>query len=105
MMIRRPREVEAVRSGEDIFVAIDRRVPDDDLLAGADRTAAEHRVLSTGPHHMRDRADPADEFLDRARYQRRMGAQHRKLLRMLNHREHAAGDRITRGFLKEQEVP
>ena len=96
--VRIARDVEAERVGEDALVAVRGRVPERDLVAGADRLAAERDVARRGAAVVGGGARPAQDLLDGAGHERPVGAQRAHLLGMLGEREQAAGDRVARGL-------
>ena len=73
VLVRCATDIEAVRVGELLFVAVRRRVPHGDLVALADRLARELGVGARGATEVDDRRDPAQHLLDRGGEEREVG--------------------------------
>ena len=82
----RPREVPVVEVAGD--------EPDEDLVAGLDRRAAELGVAEGGAAEVHGHGAPAQHLFDRGREKRRSVAQPSQLGRPLQQREHSGGNRV-----------
>ena len=108
VVVRGPREVEALRIGEDGLVAVRRGVVDDDLVAGADGAAAEGDVTGRGAAELHDRRPVAEEFVDGG-VEAGLGVATEvvELVRVLQESQESARDAVAEGFVpgdgKEEE--
>ncbi len=73
--VRAAVDAERERIVEDVFVAVRRREVQRELVAGRDRDAAHLAVLGRDAREVADRADPAQDLLDRVRQQLGFGSQ------------------------------
>src|SRR5436309_994740 len=91
VLVRGAVDAERERVGEDVLVAVGRRVEDAARLALADPRPPHLHVLDGGAAELDDRAHPADDLLDGRRHQGRVAAQLLELARVLDQREQAPG--------------
>ena len=94
--VRAAIDAERERIVEHLLVAVRRREVERDLLAGADRRAPHLAVLGGGAGEVADRADPAQDLLDRVGQQLGLVAQLLPLVAVLGEREQPAADRVAR---------
>ena len=97
--VRTAIDAERERIVEHLLVAVRRREVERDLLAGADRRAPHLAVLGGGAGEVADRADPAQDLLDRVGQQLGTVAQLLPLVAVLGEREQPAADRVARGLV------
>ena len=84
---------------EHVLVAVRRPEVERDLLAGADRLAAQLVVLGGRAGEVADRAGPAQDLLDRVGQQLGLRPQLLPLVAVLGEREQPAADRVARGLV------
>src|SRR5436309_897031 len=97
VVVRRARGVETVGIAPERLVAVRRVVPEDDLVAGADRLPAELRVVRRRAPEVDHRRGPAHDLLDRGRRDAlEVGHPPRALGGEVGERPHAVADRVAR---------
>jgi 3-hydroxyacyl-CoA dehydrogenase len=79
---------------EVVFVEVAGQIPHDHLIAGLDRFAAHFDIFCGGPAHMRQGGLPANDFRHEAFYQRWIGAQFGKLVRIVFKRNQTPCHRV-----------
>jgi hypothetical protein len=96
----RPGDVEGPRAGVPGRVPVGRRQRDDHLGEGWDDGPAEGDVLGgVSECRVRDRGVPSQDFLDRARYQGRVGDERVALLRVQQQGDCPVADQAGRGVM------
>src|SRR6185436_9105711 len=87
--------VEPMRGGERVGVAIRRAEPDDDLVPGGDRNVAYLRIAGRRPSEVPHGMAVAQDLLDGARDELRLASEEIPLVRMARERQEARRDRLT----------
>ena len=89
VVVGRAADVEALRLGEHVLVAVRRRIPEDQLRVLLDLLAADLALLGRGaPERVHRRAE-AQDLLDRAVEQRHVLLQRAQLVRVVEQADHA----------------
>ena len=94
VLVGRPPDVEAVRVGELVRVAVRGGEPDDHLVAGRDRDAADLRVAGRRAPEVPDGMRVAQHLLDRARDELRLAAEQLPLVGVAGEGGKTRGDRL-----------
>ena len=89
-------DVEPVGFGEDVLVAVGRRVEEHQLVAFVQQLPAELDVLGHGAAHVLDRRHPTQQLLDGDREPVRVGRQRRQLVGPFEQGQHAAAQHVAR---------
>ncbi len=99
----RARDVEGVGIGKGRRIAVAAGIEDDDLVALADRLAAEFGIARRGAAHMDHRARVAHHFLDRVGKQAGVGADGVPLIGVVREGDQAVVDRVARRLVAADE--